>query len=338
MQALLLLLCVSLSIATAQPFKTQTVILVTADGLRWQEVFNGVDPTIEQKTPARIPGAGREQLFPFLWGEIGKKGAIFRAHVTNGYRVSYPGYSEILTGRAQDKLILGNDPIQNPSPTVLEFVRQQFKLTNRDVALFGSWDVFQKIGEHTRGAVTINAGFQEADKAWANDKIAELSRLQFDVLPPWTEVRHDYFTISMALEYLNKYRPKMMHVALGETDDWAHAKNYTRYLDAAYYFDRCLREIWSRVDHATTTLIVATDHGRGDTPQTWNGHGKDTPVSDKMWIAVLGPDTPAVGEVKEEVAQRDIAPTAITLLGLDYRKYEGVEGKPLEPAIKRSIP
>ena len=55
---------------------------------------------------------------PFFWGTLARQGVVLgnvtkgsSVQVTNAYRVSYPGYSEILTGRAQDDVIRGNDPI-----------------------------------------------------------------------------------------------------------------------------------------------------------------------------------------------------------------------------------
>ncbi|HXI39802.1 MAG TPA: hypothetical protein VNH83_07480 [Bryobacteraceae bacterium] len=50
-------------------------------------------------------------------------------------------------------------------------------------------------------------------------------------------------------------------------------------------------------------------------------------------MAIIGPDTPARGEIENsvEVFQRDMAPTI--LMGIDYREYDGVLGKPVELAV-----
>src|SRR4051794_28897891 len=146
---------------------TKNVILVTSDGLRWQDLFNGMDPllmnekaagtaeqSIRDKFWRSTPEERRQVLMPFFWGKLAKKGVVLgnpkknsSVRVTNGFRVSYPGYSEMLTGRAQDETIRGNDKIQNPTPTVLEFVRQKLGLARTKVAQFGSWEVFPWIGE-----------------------------------------------------------------------------------------------------------------------------------------------------------------------------------------------
>ncbi len=173
-------------LAAAQTHKTRNIVLVTADGLRWQDLFGGLDESlmndkragttsesakaVREKYWRSTPEARREALAPFFWKELAPHGVVLgnvkkgsSVKVTNAFRVSYPGYSEILTGRAQDDLIKGNTPIQNPSPTILEVVREKLKLKRTEVALIGTWDTFRVIGEHTPGSVTINAGPQRLD-------------------------------------------------------------------------------------------------------------------------------------------------------------------------------
>ena len=204
---------------------THNIILVTADGLRWQEVFHGIDPLLASekathmdKADARrtkysreTERASREALMPFFWKQLAPQGAVIgNVKVTNAYRVSYPGYSEILTGRAEDALIRNNDPIRNPNETVLEFLQRKLGLKKEQVALFASWDVFRQIGEHTEGSITINAGYQAFDQPNTPPRIADLSRLQFHMLSPWDEARHDYITYQMGLEYLQAVKPRVL--------------------------------------------------------------------------------------------------------------------------------
>jgi len=354
------LVCAACAAATRE---TRNIVLVTADGLRWQELFNGMDPLLkdekragmEQEGAAELrarlwrpsPEERRQVLLPFFWTTLTHKGVVLgnvnkesSMRVTNGFRVSYPGYSEILTGRAQDEIIRGNDAVRNPTTTVLEFVRQKLGLNASQVALFGSWDMFQLIGEHTAGSIFVNSGYRALDPAPASARLRELSAMQFEVLTPWPSVRHDYITFEMALEYLRTEHPRFLYIALGETDDWAHDKRYDRVLDAIGYFDNCLRKLWETIQNSPefrdhTTLVVTADHGRGSTVENWHSHGKDEPEAAQIWAAIIGPDTPARGEASRvpEVFQRDITPTILDLLGLDYREYEGVLGRPIALAI-----
>lgn len=356
------LLVLSSVLAAADKRQTENLILVTADGLRWQEVFRGIDPALMNAKEAGMENAGelrtklwaespeqrRRLLLPFVWGELARQGTLLgnrdkgnSVRVANAYRVSYPGYSEILTGRAQDAAIQGNKPIQNPTETVLEFLRRKWELRPEQAALFGSWEVFHAIGEHRPGSVAINAGFRALEGANLSPRLRELSRMQFELLTPWRSVRHDYVTIEMALEYLKTKRPRVMYVALGETDDWAHDRRYDRVLETATYFDQCLRRLWETLQsmpeyQGKTTMLVTTDHGRGHTLADWHGHGGKVEGAEYIWIGAMGPDTPAAGEVTaaEENFQRDIAPTLLDLAGVDYREYEGVQGTPLRDLRK----
>ena len=366
MKIIALLLC-SVALAGAQTYKTKNVFIVTADGLRWQDLFTGMDPLLMNEKTAGMqeegakelrerlwkatPEARREVLAPFIWKELAARGGVLgnvpkgsSVKVTNSYRVSYPGYSEILTGRANDGAIKGNDPIQNPTPTVLEFVREKLGLTKTQVALIGTWDTFQQIGESKPGSVTINAGLQKIDLPDASPRLRELSDAQFDILVPWHGERSDYPTFEIGLAYLKQYKPRLMHLAFGETDDWAHARRYDRVLDSISYFDRSLRKLWMTIESmpeykGKTTLIVTSDHGRGGTLGDFSGHGSKVVGAEQIWLAVMGPDTPHVGEGRGtvEIFQRDITPTVLTLLGIDPRGYAGVLGSPIRDVMRGGL-
>ncbi|MEO8027945.1 MAG: sulfatase-like hydrolase/transferase [Bryobacteraceae bacterium] len=350
MRATLLLLA-TLPILAQAP--ARNVILITADGLRWQEVFRGIDSQLMNEKAAHMAPDDdhakslrqalwddsaeerRVRLLPFLWKQVAKQGVIFGnpdkgspVEVTNGFRVSYPGYSEILTGRAQDAVIKGNDPIQNPTETVLEFLTRKLNMKS---ALFGSWDTFRWIGEHKPGTIALNAGYQ---KAIGSPRVEELNRVQFEALPPWPEVRHDYVTCELAIEYLKRVKPRMLYISLGETDDWAHSRRYDRVLETATYFDQCVENVWRAAQampqyRSKTAILLTSDHGRGATLDDWNGHGAKVEGANRIWMAMLGAGVPPLGEVsnRPEVKQRDVAPTILTLLGIDPKEYKGVEGR-----------
>src|SRR5688500_5221478 len=118
------------------------VVLVTIDGLRWQEVFTGAEDKLFDERAGGVrdmaglrqrywrdtPEARREALMPFFWRVIAKQGQVFgdpsrsaRAKLLNGKKFSYPGYSEILCGFPDDR-INSNDKIPNPNVNVLEWL------------------------------------------------------------------------------------------------------------------------------------------------------------------------------------------------------------------------
>ena len=342
----------------AGDYKTKNLVLVTTDGLRWQEVFRGIDPLLMSREDAGMknaeplrtslwadsPEQRRRLLMPFLWNELVPRGVIFGngergAAVTlrNRHRFSYPGYSEILTGRPRDDIIDSNDLRPNPSQTVLEILRKEWALPKRKVALFGSWDVFEGIGASDPEAIFSNAGYQPIRMQDRSERLEQLSRVQFETLTPWRNVRHDYVTFEMAIEYLKTVKPRVLYIALGETDDWAHDRRYDRVLDTAGYFDTCLKRLWEVLQtekqyRGRTTVLVATDHGRGSTVQDWHKHGAEVEGAERVWIAAIGPDTAARGEAYNApaVEQSDIAPTMLELAGVDYHELTGVEGKPVD--------
>jgi len=358
--ARLLVILLFASLLAAQPRKTRNVVLVTADGLRRQELFSGIDPLLmrekdagmeeaaglRNKLWAETPEQRRARLLPFFWKTLAARGVVLgnlekgsAVLVTNAFRVSYPGYSEILTCRAQDDRIRGNDPIRNPRRTVLEFVRQKLGLDRSAVALFGSWGVFDAIGESRAGSVYINAGYQDAA---GSARLEELSRLQREALSPWDAVRHDYVTLEMALAYLIQYKPRLLYIALGETDDWAHDKRYDRVLQTAQYFDQALQKLWRTLESLpeyrdSTSLVVTSDHGRGSLRSDWSGHGAKVKGADHIWLAALGPDTPAGGEAAQAPTayQRDVSATILDLLGLPWREFCEDQGRPVGLVVGR---
>ena len=356
-------LILSSATAAAQLPGVDRVILITADGLRWQEVFRGSDPKlinreddgmkdageVRERFHQGPPGERRRRLMPFLWSTIATTGVVYgnrdkgsKVNVRNRHRFSYPGYSEILVGRPQDDLIDSNDNKPNPSLTVLEIVRRELKLPREKVALFGSWVVFEGIGAHVPGSVFINAGYHRLRLQGASKRMRRLSSDQFDLLTPWRSVRHDYTTFELALEYLRTRKPRLLYIALGETDDWAHGDRYDRYLEMAHYLDHCLRTLWEQLEQdpeyrGRTAIIVATDHGRGSTPKDWSSHGEDVAGAENIWIAAIGAGIKPGGEAAggETLTQSDIAPSIMRLMGLDPTLLGAGVGRPL-PAVEQA--
>lgn len=337
--------------------QTHNVILVTLDGLRWQEVFSGAEESLIDGESGGVkeveavrerfwrdsPEERRAQLMPFFWETIATHGRVFGnpeqrsvARVTNGLNFSYPGYNEILTGRA-DPRIDSNDKRPNPNVTVLEWLHAKEGYRGR-VAAFCSWDVFPYIINDRRSGIPVNAGWQRLAGDDDDRDLADLDRLSDELPRYWHNVRYDYFTFRGALASLRNAQPRVLYVSLGETDDWAHARRYDLYLDAAQRNDRYLGELWTAVqtlpEYANrTSLIVTTDHGRGETRADWISHGQDIPGSHLIWIAVLGPDTLPGAPPEGPATQSQVAATLAALLGEDFHAAHPESGPSLRTAI-----
>jgi arylsulfatase A-like enzyme len=82
-----------------------------------------------------------------------------------------------------------------------------------------------------------------------------------------------------------------------------------------------------------TTLLFATDHGRGEGAR-WTTHGEKVPEAKNVWFVAAGPDTPGTGEQRNGVvAQNQIAATAAALLGEDFQSAFPLSGKPITDVV-----
>jgi hypothetical protein len=330
--------------------QTRNVVLVTIDGLRWQEVFRGADPELMTPEAGRVeaagrkallaefggdaPGVRREKLMPFLWEVVGRQGQVWGnrdagspVEVSNAQWFSYPGYNELLTGRP-DPGIVSNDPIPNPNVSVLEWLNQRPAFAGR-VAACAAWQVFPAILNTGRSGLPLWITGQHSAPATASPAVLELERLMDDIPSPWPDEHYDAFVYRRALEYMVTDRPRVLYVALGEPDDWAHGRRYDRYLDSIANCDRFIRQLWEKLQslpqyRGTTTLIISPDHGRGRTAKDWTDHGSKVPGSNETWLAVLGPDTPPRAERRDTpvATQAQVAATVAALLGEDYRAFQ----------------
>ena len=143
---------------------------------------------------------------------------------------------------------------------------------------------------------------------------------------PWGEGEClDVFTHYAAVEYLKTKKPKVLYIAHGETDEWAHSGQYRDYLNAANQLDKWLKELWNFIEKDPlyknkTALLITVDHGRGVNDE-WTNHGKTIPGADEIWFAVIAPGIPAKGEVKTrmQLYQQQFAQTIANLLGEQFK-------------------
>ncbi len=226
---------------------------------------------------------------------------------------------------------------------MLEFIKRELGLGKLQVATIGSWEGFATLSSSREEEIFTNAGYERVPADVATSRMAYLGDLQFEIMALWEEGRSDAVTFNLALEYLKARHPRLLYIALGESDDWAHARRYDRLLDYISVLDGYLRTLWETVQsldgyRGRTTLIVTTDHGRGTTPSDWVDHDEGVEGSADIWIAVFGPDTPHRGELAPSptVHQADIAATLLRFFGLDPRSFNPAAGPPIAAAFRDS--
>jgi len=355
-------------LAAAQPADppaakpAENLILVMIDGLRWQEVFTGADERYMTKAVGKVekpeplvarwhrdtPEARRELLMPFLWSVVAEQGQVYgnrfkgsTADITNGRGVSYPGYAEALCGVAEP-VIKDNRHIVNPNPTVLEFLNQQEGFRGR-AAAFGSWQTFHYIFRAETCGFPVDDGNGAFTAGTGSAELAVLNRLRAEVPYRWANVAFDALTVNTAMEWVRVNRPRAVFLGMGETDEWAHEYDYARYLDAAHLADAYLRRLWEFLQSdeqyaGKTTLMITCDHGRGDLFQTdraWGDHGVGTAGSEHIWMAIIGPGTPPLGERTnaEPVTQSQFAATLAAATGLDFTGAQPRAGAPIRECL-----
>ena len=332
--------------AQASTQKTKTVVLIVSDGLRWQEVFTGADPllldaknggswmeddALKHKFWRDSSEERRRVLFPFIWGTVATHGQIFGnqakgsiAHVTNGVAFSYPGYNEMSVGFPNPK-IDSNEFGPNPNMTVFEWLNKAPEFAGR-VAIYGTWTIYDDIFNKARSHLVMQTGWSKPPATGDASKDALLARLYATTTRFDEEDVFNSFVQVPLLDYVRSGKPRVLFVGYGETDNWAHQGRYDLVLDSAQRVDGFIAELWSAMQAMpqykdTTTFIITADHGRGSGPVEWKEHGVEEKGSENIWIAVIGPDTPPLGERSHiaPVTQAQIAATVAAFVGRDYR-------------------
>lgn len=356
---LVLLAPAAASASPPGPIRTENVVVIVTDGLRWQEVFRGAETVLVSEKPGGVedvpatkaaywrPTAKerREVLLPFLWSVIAKDGQLYgnvdagsSARVVNGYKFSYPGYNEIITG-AGDPRIDKNEYGPNPNVSVFEWLNGAPGLAGR-VAVVGGWDAFPRIFNRERSRLPMKTGWDTPFPADPTPPQAMLNTLYRTVTHEFSDMPWDGFLQQTLLGYVAAEKPRLLFVGYGETDEWAHNGRYDLVLQSAHHVDAFVRELWTAMQAMPqykdkTTFVVTTDHGRGDGPENWKHHDWNVEGAENMWIALLGPDTPALGERVNAapVTQSQIAATVAAFFGKDWRSFNPQAGAPLAEAI-----
>ena len=345
-QLCLILALFCLQLYAQKPNPIENIIVITTDGLRWQEVFKGADSAIVEddhfnqfrksgiyeRFGGKTAEERRRKLMPFFWSQFLKGGSIYGnrgygnfVNVKNPYWFSYPGYSELFCGFV-DTLINSNHYKPNPNTNVFEFINEQQKFKDK-VAFFGEWDAFDNILNKKRSKFTIvcglNAGPQTGDST--QSLLGRMKRESY--LPMDTDLVQDVFVHYEAMDYLKKKKPHVMYISYGETDEWAHEGMYLNYLVAANRVDKWLGDIWNYIQHDPqykdkTALLITVDHGRGDKEKKlWTSHKNTIAGSNEIWLGLICPGLPAMGEVKDkgQIYQQQMAETIAEILGLEFK-------------------
>jgi len=311
------------------------VVLVVIDGVRWQDVFTGVDPDLAKTyllPPREI--VGPEVLVPNLHrlatGEglaYGMPGAGEAMFASGPNYVSQPGYIEIFSER-RPLGCLTNDCPRTTEPT---FVDDIAEATNGSAAVVSSWEVIGRAAALRPSKLVTSTGQGRGENQGelrVNEKASkslEWGRIAA-AWPGHGEYRPDKYTREIALSYLEERRPRFLFLGLGDTDEYAHLGDYRGYLRALHEADATIGRLLETLDRMGddgrhTTVLVTTDHGR---ERAFVSHGGVAPESSRVWMIAGGnvrPDGPVA--LPEPAHLFDVGPTVRRLMGLAPGAGEG---------------
>ncbi|HVF81495.1 MAG TPA: alkaline phosphatase family protein [Flavisolibacter sp.] len=331
----IVLLLLSLSVHTneysVRSFNRENkLVIITLDGLRWQEIFDGADSSLINNPHfnadvsntkalywASTGEERRKKLMPFFWNILSQQGRLYgnrhyrnNMNVANPYALSYPGYSELLTGHV-DLSIFNNDKAPNQNLSLLEMLAASATYKNK-VAAFTSWDAFPYILNKEKSSVFINSGFENLQGQNLSATEASLNTIQTEIEDK-KNTRYDELTYIACKEYIQKKKPLVLFLGLGGTDEAAHQKSYDQYLQQASNADRMIGDLWQYLQTlpeyaAKTTFLITTDHGRGSSSSNWHKHGMLVDGSSQTWMGLLGHSVSADGEMKnkQQLYQKDL--------------------------------
>ena len=339
MKALFSACCIflALGLAAQNTPAARNVFIITTDGFRWQEVFNGADATLISD-PELVKDTSllktefwdadmeirRRKLLPFFWNVIAQNGQLLgnraydnRVNVANLYKISYPGYNEILSGFA-DYRFIPNLTVRNRNQNILGYLNKQAAYAGR-IAAFSSWNVMPYILDEKHNDFPVNSGYEMLDETTDTLHIL-INQVQRNIAGQ-SNTRHDMLTYESAKSYIEEKHPRALFLGFGETDEFAHKGQYDTYLQKAHQVDMVIADLWYYVQtdpfyRNNTTFIITTDHGRGR-GASWKGHGFWVKGSGETWIAMLGAGIAPLGEMKEKQHryQKQVAATVSHLLG-----------------------
>jgi hypothetical protein len=317
---------------------TVPVILVVLDGVRWQEVFGGVDPVLAA-THRVGPVLDARTLLPSLYAGLDARGVALGAPghgviaASGPNFVSLPGYTEIFGGRSPDHC-RDNGCAGATGPTIVDAMRDR-STRDSDVAVIASWEPIGRAATRAAAApIVLSTGRQSVTGRQFLTADAASRRIldegaRADPRPGRDSFRPDRYTGELALRYLEIWRPTFLFVGLGEPDEYAHDDDYRGYLASLRAADDFLGRLFATLDRMgdrgrRSLVLVTADHGRA---HDYRDHGA-APESARVWLLAFGGPVHAQGFVEGPRPRRlaDIAPTIRQVVGLPLLPPEEAAG------------
>ena len=353
MKRLLFILFMLPSMLFAKGDKDIRLIIITIDGLRWQEVFAGAEESLLSNTKEvrdveqlrrfywrHTPVERRKSLMPFVWNTIATQGTIIGnrnlgsvMRVANKTNISFPGYCEMMTGFVDDA-ITSNDPVANPHRNVLEVANWDTRYQG-SVMMYGSWKSTRYAIHNEEAHIPASVSYEKNISKTQTPTLQMVERMMEGMPRFWRSEHFDAFTYAYAIETIKNDHPKVMWISFGDCDEWAHARKYDLYLDAANATDAFIRDIYNTCEEdkfykGKTTYLITCDHGRGSGSE-WGSHGSSVKGSEATWLMLLGKGIEPKGETVNNgpFLTKQVAATIAKILDIEFSPDDGAPLLPI---------
>jgi Type I phosphodiesterase / nucleotide pyrophosphatase len=272
------------------------VILITLDGVRHQDVLDRIG--------SRLRADSDPPVMPYLNGVRPRAFVSDHVRVANSHLISLPAYESLLLGEVNG--CAHNDCERVTNETLPERIQRELGLDKGRVATFASWGRIERAAQSEPKRTFVNSG-TEGEATMGEDS-----------------ERMDEDTWALALDHLEARRPRFMYISLNDPDHWAHAGNRIEYLQALRDDDARIHELEDRLQRmgsygSRTTVIVTTDHGRGEGDE-WREHCASLPESVDIWMYASGPQVDPEKAAALYATHLDVRPTVEKLIGLQPTK------------------
>lgn len=297
---------------------------MTIDGVRWQEIFNGIDDSLGCGLgPPQSTWREASALTPHLH-LLANQGVLLGSAAapmwaSSPATISLPGYSEIFSGRSPN--CSTNECAPVTEPTLLDAWLE--REPGARLGVISSWSRIPRMVARDLSAVTVSAGqnyYVHQERFCDDREVCRRLRAGSDISPwPGTDdYRPDWATAALALGYLRSQNPQFLFIGLGDTDEHAHHGDYARYLEALHQADATLGTAYQWLQEQElrghrTLLVVTTDHGRA---RGFRHHSHSHEAA-RVWALFAGSVVTERGlAIAEPSRLADIAPTISSIIGL----------------------
>ena len=301
MKKLLLILLVlplvlnSCSKESLKEYKTENVIIIVVDGVRYSETW----------------GDSTHQYIPHFSTKIADFGVVNTGFYNNGATVSTAGFTAITTGVYQE---INNSGQESPRyPSIFQYLIKNDSISNESAWIINSKDKLAVLGNCKN----------------ANWKDKYLPSFDCGISGIGSGYRHDTLTLASFFNVMSEYHPKLTLLGFREPDFSAHRYSWEDYLQEIKNTDEYIYSVWNYIQNdsfyaGTTTLFITNDHGRhlDNIGNGFQSHGDDCEGCRHINFFAYGPDfKKGVIDIRRE--QIDIPATIAEIFQLNPEYIEG---------------